>query len=50
MCAPGTTSGDFDDDSPLQFAQYDAVYTMGKRRGEVWIELKDGSHPWSHSR
>jgi SOUL heme-binding protein len=35
---------------PLQFAQYDAVYTMGKRRGEVWIELKDGSHPWSHSR
>jgi SOUL heme-binding protein len=35
---------------PLQFAQYDAVYTMGKRRGEVWIELRDGSHPWSQSR
>jgi SOUL heme-binding protein len=55
LCARGgleiaTASGDGDDDPPLQFAQYDAVYTMGKRRGEVWIELKDGSHPWSHSR
>ena len=33
--------------SLLQFAQYDAVYTMGQRRGEVWIELKEGTHPWS---
>jgi hypothetical protein len=44
-----------DDSSPqpatkvpaVQFAQYDAVYTAGKRRGEVWIDLKEGSHPWS---
>jgi hypothetical protein len=28
------------------FAQYDAVHSMGKRRGEVWIELKDGGHPF----
>jgi hypothetical protein len=31
----------------LRFAQYDAVYTMGKRRGEVWIDLEEGTHPWS---
>jgi hypothetical protein len=30
----------------FKFAQYDAVYSMGKRRGEVWIELEDGGHPW----
>jgi hypothetical protein len=30
----------------LKFAQYDAVYSMGERRGEVWIELQDGGHPW----
>lgn len=30
---------------PLQFAQFDAVYSMGTRRGEVWIELS--RHPWS---
>jgi hypothetical protein len=29
------------------FAQYDAIFTLGKRRGEVWIELEDGAHPWS---
>lgn len=28
------------------FAQYDAVHSMGKRRSEVWIELKDGGHPY----
>ena len=32
--------------SDLLFAQYDAVYSMGKRRGEVWIPLEDGAHPW----
>lgn len=30
----------------LRFAQYDAVYSMGRRRGEVWIDLADGGHPW----
>jgi len=34
-------SGDY-----VKFAQYDAIYSMGQRRGEVWIELKDGGHPW----
>ena len=28
------------------FSQYDAVHSMGKRRGEVWIELDDGGHPF----
>lgn len=28
------------------FTQYDAVHSMGKRRSEVWIELKDGGHPF----
>ncbi|KAL7525743.1 hypothetical protein ACHAXR_001138 [Thalassiosira sp. AJA248-18] len=28
------------------FAQYDAVHSMGKRRCEVWVELKDGGHPF----
>lgn len=37
---PASTEGRF------KFAQYDAVYSMGKRRGEVWIELQDGGHPW----
>jgi hypothetical protein len=32
--------------SRVTFAQYDAIYSMGKRRGEVWIPLKDGGHPW----
>lgn len=31
----------------VMFAQYDAVFSMGKRRGEVWIELQEGGHPWS---
>jgi hypothetical protein len=30
----------------VEFAQYDAVHSMGKRRGEVWIELKEGGHPF----
>lgn len=35
------------DNGGVTFAQYDAVYTMGKRRGEVWIELADDGHPWN---
>lgn len=30
----------------VQFAQYDAIFSMGRRRGEVWIDLVDGGHPW----
>mmetsp|Transcript_4168 Transcript_4168/g.6079 ORF Transcript_4168/g.6079 Transcript_4168/m.6079 type:complete len:427 (-) Transcript_4168:104-1384(-) len=30
----------------LKFAQYDATYSMGQRRGEVWVELEEGGHPW----
>lgn len=30
----------------VMFAQYDAVYSVGQRRGEVWIPLEPGSHPW----
>lgn len=30
----------------VKFAQYDAIFSMGKRRGEVWIELNEGGHPW----
>jgi hypothetical protein len=32
----------------LQFCQYDAIFSMGKRRGEVWISLDD-DNPWNHS-
>ena len=32
--------------SKVVFAQYDAIFSMGKRRGEVWIPLQDGGHPW----
>jgi SOUL heme-binding protein len=35
-----------DSKSSVTFAQYDAIFSMGKRRGEVWIPLKDGGHPW----
>jgi len=28
----------------VRFAQYDAIFSMGQRRGEVWIDL--GEHPW----
>jgi hypothetical protein len=34
--------------SYVKFAQYDAIFSLGKRRGEVWIELDDGGHPWSN--
>jgi len=30
----------------LRFAQYDAIFSMGQRRGEVWIPLEVGGHPW----
>eukprot|EP00566_Odontella_aurita_P010206 CAMPEP_0113552950 /NCGR_PEP_ID=MMETSP0015_2-20120614/15344_1 /TAXON_ID=2838 /ORGANISM="Odontella" /LENGTH=430 /DNA_ID=CAMNT_0000453969 /DNA_START=178 /DNA_END=1470 /DNA_ORIENTATION=- /assembly_acc=CAM_ASM_000160 len=30
----------------VKFAQYDAIFSMGKRRGEVWIDLEEGGHPW----
>lgn len=30
----------------LQFCQYDAIFSMGKRRGEVWIPLAD-DNPWN---
>jgi SOUL heme-binding protein len=30
----------------LRFAQYNAIYSMGERRNEVHIELKEGGHPW----
>ena len=32
----------------VRFAQYDAIFSMGKRRGEVWIDLDDANngHPW----
>mmetsp|Transcript_17059 Transcript_17059/g.48985 ORF Transcript_17059/g.48985 Transcript_17059/m.48985 type:complete len:440 (-) Transcript_17059:185-1504(-) len=34
----------------VRFAQYDAIFSMGQRRGEVWIELEEegsgGGHPW----
>ena len=32
--------------SSVKFAQYDAIFSLGKRRGEVWIDLEDGGHPW----
>lgn len=31
----------------VKFAQYDAIFSLGKRRGEVWIELEEGGHPWT---
>ena len=40
----GISVPDASDD--VQFAQYDAIFSMGKRRGEVWIDLEDGTHPW----
>jgi len=36
-------------DGAVTFAQYDAVYSMGKRRGEVWIELEESGHPWART-
>eukprot|EP00541_Cyclophora_tenuis_P019307 CAMPEP_0116554342 /NCGR_PEP_ID=MMETSP0397-20121206/7541_1 /TAXON_ID=216820 /ORGANISM="Cyclophora tenuis, Strain ECT3854" /LENGTH=155 /DNA_ID=CAMNT_0004079497 /DNA_START=8 /DNA_END=475 /DNA_ORIENTATION=- len=28
------------------FAQYDAIFSMGKRRGEAWIVLDEDMHCW----
>jgi hypothetical protein len=43
----GATIDDVAPSSPLlMFAQYDAVFSMGKRRSEVQIELAEGGHPW----
>jgi hypothetical protein len=33
-------------DDVLMFAQYDAVFSMGKQQSEVHIELAEGGHPW----
>lgn len=33
-------------DSSVKFAQYDAIFSLGKRRGEVWIEIDDDGHPY----
>ena len=33
-------------ESFVQFAQYDAIFSLGKRRGEVWIEIDDDGHPY----
>mmetsp|Transcript_1822 Transcript_1822/g.3976 ORF Transcript_1822/g.3976 Transcript_1822/m.3976 type:complete len:431 (+) Transcript_1822:148-1440(+) len=33
-------------ESSVKFAQYDAIFSLGKRRGEVWIELDDDGHPY----
>jgi len=30
----------------VRFAQYDAIFSMGKRRGEVWIDLAASGHPF----
>ena len=35
-----------DSESSVKFAQYDAIFSLGKRRGEVWIELDDDGHPY----
>ena len=35
-----------DSEGLVKFAQYDAIFSMGRRRGEVWIDLEDGGHPW----
>lgn len=43
----GLTPAEQDDDGgKVKFAQYDAIFSMGKRRGEVWIDLEEGGHPW----
>jgi hypothetical protein len=35
-----------DSTGSVKFAQYDAIFSLGKRRGEVWIELEEDGHPW----
>lgn len=36
-----------DSEGMVRFAQYDAIFSMGRRRGEVWIELEKDGHPFS---
>lgn len=33
-------------EAEVRFSQYNAIFSMGERRSEVWIDLDD-SHPWS---
>jgi len=33
-------------DDLVRFAQYDAIFSMGRRRGEVWIDLSQ-DNPWN---
>lgn len=35
-----------DESESVTFAQYDAIYSMGDRRGECWIELNEEGCPW----
>jgi hypothetical protein len=42
----GLEADDAQTNDAVQFAQYDAIFSIGKRRGEVWIPLRDGGHPW----
>jgi hypothetical protein len=35
-----------DSTASVKFAQYDAIFSLGKRRGEVWLDLEEGGHPW----
>lgn len=37
---------DLQNTGDIVFCQYDAIFSMGKRRGEVWIPLS-AAHPWS---
>jgi len=49
LVVAAATSHDDDEDAAvrlLEFAQYDAVHSMGQRRSEVHIPLQDGGHPW----
>lgn len=45
-CERDSLKVDPSSEGEVRFAQYDAIYSMGKRRGEVWIDLADGGHPW----
>jgi hypothetical protein len=37
---------DGESESLVRFAQYDAIFSMGQRRGEVWIDLSQDGHPF----
>lgn len=41
----GLTAADGSEDL-VRFAQYDAIFSMGRRRGEVWIDLAADGHPF----